>query len=281
MSTVVEVRTWLTSVGWMATASYAKQCVTNKRGTLFTMAVPEAPKSTPTQPAECPKIGYPPPKECPKIGKLIKEPESSSKEEYKNQKRATGVCKQTKPSIRNVQLSDLQHPARLEELFIDAVSRNVIAHTAPEKLSFFGAAIRALAVQAAGKGDAIRVFMGIVHKRLWHYVSNEQEEQAHALLCKLREDAEESPEEPQNEVKQPVKRRILPRLTKTSTVKVDVSEPNFLSKAFEAVKMRVGREKRQEVGKTFLNEPLSTQARALRPDSLKGARLELAHEVIG
>lgn len=99
----------------------------------------------------------------------------------------SGVCKQTdKPSIHNVVAPDLKHLDRLETLYIDAVKRNIIPHTPLSKIDFVAAAIRARAVEADGKGNAVRIFSGIVRKKLNHVISNAQEDLARTWILKER-----------------------------------------------------------------------------------------------
>ena len=50
-------------------------------------------------------------------------------------------------------------------------------------LNFVAAAIRARSVD----GDAPKVFMGIIKKKLWHHITQAQEQKANGVLKKFRE----------------------------------------------------------------------------------------------
>lgn len=88
------------------------------------------------------------------------------------------------PSIRDVTFDDLKSFGRVEKLFFQAVKTGLIDGTEVSAINFIGAAARALNVQ----GDSPRVFMGIVRKRLWHHISQADEDRALRALRRYRED---------------------------------------------------------------------------------------------
>jgi hypothetical protein len=103
--------------------------------------------------------------------------------EQKNQKLAvaneTGFCrKASSPNLRNVRPEDIRKPSRLRELFDQATSAGWFARTEANLLNFAAAAVRANRVS----GNAVRVFLGITRKRLWHHLSISDEERARTVL---------------------------------------------------------------------------------------------------
>jgi hypothetical protein len=88
-----------------------------------------------------------------------------------------------KPSIGNIKLEDLLRFSRTEELYRQAVSVGLVKHSENQVLNWIGAAVRAKAVA----GDPVRVFAGIVRKKLWRYITQEQEDQARRALTRYRD----------------------------------------------------------------------------------------------
>jgi len=112
---------------------------------------------------------------------LPERPETPS--ELKNQKLwppadAGLLKKETKPDLRNVRPEDIRKPSRLRELFEQAALEGWLERSEAGFLKFAAAAVRANRLS----GDAVRVFMGIVRKRLWHHISASDEERARAVL---------------------------------------------------------------------------------------------------
>lgn len=112
----------------------------------------------------------------------------------KNQKtrrtEPTGVCvangkalREEKPKIYDVQSSDLGHFGRVEELYFQAVKRNLIEPTEAGAINFLAAAVRAKAVP----GDPPRVFMGIIRRKLWANITQADEDRALSALKRYRE----------------------------------------------------------------------------------------------
>jgi hypothetical protein len=86
--------------------------------------------------------------------------------------------KEPKPDLRNVRPEDIRKPTRLRELFEQATRAGWLERSEAGFLKFASAAVRANRVS----GDAVRVFMGIVRKGLWHHISLSDEERARAVL---------------------------------------------------------------------------------------------------
>jgi hypothetical protein len=77
----------------------------------------------------------------------------------------------------------LKKPARLENLYRQAVKVGWIEHSEANIRNFACAALRA--TRAGGRVGAI--FAGIVKKRLWNHITQEQETRALAVLNRFRE----------------------------------------------------------------------------------------------
>src|SRR5439155_6956412 len=105
--------------------------------------------------------------------------------EYKDQKLTksdrSGVKneEQKKPSIRNIQLEDLNRFSRTEALYWQAVEQGLVEHSENQALNWLAAAVRAKTVLS---GDPVRIFAGIVRQKLWHHVTSEQEDRARRAL---------------------------------------------------------------------------------------------------
>ena len=86
------------------------------------------------------------------------------------------------PNIRDVRAEDLKSFGRVEELFRQAVKQRLIEPTEANAINFIGAAARASRVE----GDAPRIFMGIVRKKLWNHIQQCDEDRALSALRKYR-----------------------------------------------------------------------------------------------
>ena len=111
--------------------------------------------------------------------------------EVKNQKtrraEPSGVCKQTfsgdkPPSIRDIQPEDLREFSRNEALYWQARSRELISSSEADILNWIAASIRARETKSPG-----RVFMGIIKRKLFHHITQAQEDQARRALNRRRE----------------------------------------------------------------------------------------------
>lgn len=120
-------------------------------------------------------------------------PETPS--ELKNQKLATregsGFCEKVrggKPRLSNILPDDIRKPGRLRELFEQATNAGWLERSEANLLNFAGAAVRA----NRAAGDSVRIFVGIVRKRLWHHISHEDEERGRAVLKQSAPDRKHS-----------------------------------------------------------------------------------------
>jgi hypothetical protein len=116
------------------------------------------------------------------------------KSTYSNQKinnkpgfagKLSGVGTDTlgRPTIRNILPEDLRQLPRLEALYRQAVAANWLSHSEANLRNFVSAALRA--TRAGGRVGAI--FAGIVKKKLWHHITQEQEDRALDLLRRHRD----------------------------------------------------------------------------------------------
>jgi hypothetical protein len=117
-------------------------------------------------------------------------PESNKKlpNGSKNQKltpEGAGVKKQEpgKPNIRNVRVVDLGQLPRLEELYWQAEAMGLFKHSESQVLNFLALVVRAKAVNP---GNPVRVFMALLRRNHWHFVTQGHEDQARTKLNRYR-----------------------------------------------------------------------------------------------
>lgn len=146
------------------------------------------------------QISSPPTKNSTKISPPYRNKISSY--EYRNQKtqgtEPAGVCKQTfrkekSPTIKDIQPEDLREFSRNEALYWQARNRGLISGSEADILNWISASIRARETQNPAK-----IFMGIIKKKLFHHITQAQEEQARMALNRRREkhfDAYRTPNE--------------------------------------------------------------------------------------
>lgn len=128
---------------------------------------------------------------CTQSAPPIQKPETPNGS--KNQKPATptvtGVCManreevQGRPSLRDIKLGDLQRLSRLRVLYADATAAKWLCDSEANLRNFIAAAARATRVD----GDAVRVFVGIVRRGLWHHLTGEDDDRATSALRRERE----------------------------------------------------------------------------------------------
>ena len=103
-----------------------------------------------------------------------------------------GVCKANDkkrlevPSLRRIQPDDLRRLSRLRVLYAQATAAKWISHSEANLRNFVAAAARATRVE----GDAVRIFIGIVRRGLWHHLTNDDESRAINSLRREREHGE-------------------------------------------------------------------------------------------
>src|SRR5207247_2658020 len=88
------------------------------------------------------------------------------------------------PNLRNVKTQDFFHLGRCEVLYWQAVEAGIVVHSECSALNFLAAAVRARSIE---QGDPARVFMAIIRRKLWSYITSEQEDVAHAALSRIRQ----------------------------------------------------------------------------------------------
>ena len=92
--------------------------------------------------------------------------------------------KKTKnPQLTNIQFEDLRRLSSLEKLYGQAINSGWLEHSEANVRNFVSAAVRATRVS----GNAVKIFVGIVKKGLWHHITHEQEERALTVLKRYRD----------------------------------------------------------------------------------------------
>jgi hypothetical protein len=87
------------------------------------------------------------------------------------------------PTLRNIKLADLRRLSRLKTLYAQATAERWLEHSEANLRNFIAAAARATRVD----GDAVRIFVGIVRRGLWHHLSIEDENRATQALKREEE----------------------------------------------------------------------------------------------
>jgi hypothetical protein len=88
--------------------------------------------------------------------------------------------------LSNIRIEDLKDQERLRSLHRQAIARGWLRDCEADTLNFFAAAARARTVPG---GDPVRVFVGIVRRRLWHHITQAQEDEARQISRTLVEAA--------------------------------------------------------------------------------------------
>lgn len=98
--------------------------------------------------------------------------------------RAAGVSvrQEGEPDLRNVTVADLKEPRRLDGLYRQAVVVGIVSSAPADRLRWFAAAERALAL---GTANPCGFFVRLVRQGLWHHVTNGQEDAARLKLKRL------------------------------------------------------------------------------------------------
>lgn len=89
-----------------------------------------------------------------------------------------------KPLLRNIESRDLFSFGRLESLYEQAAKAKWIEPCEAAALNFVAAAVRAREV---GR-DPVRLFVGIIRKKLWPHITQAQEDRARQALVRFREE---------------------------------------------------------------------------------------------
>ena len=107
----------------------------------------------------------------------------------KNQKSEHGVCtaneeeQLARPTLRDIKHEDLKRLSRLRVLYVEATAAKWLTHSEASFRNFVAAAARATRVD----GNAVRVFVGIVRRGLWHHLTNADDERARSAFKRERE----------------------------------------------------------------------------------------------
>jgi len=83
------------------------------------------------------------------------------------------------PSMRRIKVADLKDTERLLGLFGDATAKGFVNGSPHDRLVFVAAAERAL---TKGTENPCGLFFRLVHRKLWHHITNDDEDAAHARL---------------------------------------------------------------------------------------------------
>ncbi len=173
----------LIAMGWISKDSGSFQRKLNRDGAYFEINLSwgreEKRDSSPTE------FAPPSPKNTPKFAppkERLKTPYGS-----KYQETSSGVFTNEKdPNLKNIAREDLENITRTEALYRKAVRAGWLVPSEANALNWIGAAIRAKTVKG---GDSVGIFVTIVRKKLWHYVTQEQEDRAVRALKRHREKA--------------------------------------------------------------------------------------------
>lgn len=87
------------------------------------------------------------------------------------------------PNINNIHPEELFHFPRLEILYRQAVEAKWLPHSESMVLNWLSAAVRA---RKATTGNPVRIFVGIVKKKLWKNITNKEEDIAREALQRFR-----------------------------------------------------------------------------------------------
>ena len=102
------------------------------------------------------------------------------------------VEKEKPPTIKNITPDDFKSFYRTEELYFQAVKAKWVTDSENSFLNWMSAAVRA---KTLTNGDSVRVFVGIVKKKLFTHITQSEEERARAAIKKFRYGVESASEE--------------------------------------------------------------------------------------
>lgn len=177
---VKAARKHLIAQGWLIPRP-SSQSQLNRWGPMFTVNLAWSPKpgrqkleSPPPSPVSTSQI--PPPIENKKLSTRSKNQEPAPRGPAGSWKEAG---KENKPNIRHVVSEDLRESGRLDVLFSQAVTRGYVQQSECDRLRFFGAAEHARAVATH---NPCGLFATVVRQRLWHHITQRDEDAARARL---------------------------------------------------------------------------------------------------
>jgi len=203
----------LKQLGWICPDRGSKQWKLNRTGAWFCIRLDWVPTVAPL-PVE------------------ISTPAASPKEdrktptEIKDQKLVVFERRGGEPTLRNIQLGDLQDRGRLRVLFRQAVARGWVRSCEADALNFLAAAVRA---RSTPSRDPVRVFVSLVRERRWNHITQAQEDQARRTL-------RESSKRPPSSVRAigDVLKTLLPASLREQTAQPHLTGPNPASARYFA-----------------------------------------------
>jgi hypothetical protein len=186
-------RAELIRLGWITRDTGSFQRKLNRDGAYFVI--------NPVWRRVAKRFAPPSPEKCTGSAPPIEKPETpyGSKDQKPAPPAKTGVCKANegevleRPTLRNIRLADLQRLSRLKVLYAQATAAKWHAHSEANLRNFVAAAARATHVD----GDAVRVFVGIVRRGLWHHLTIADEDRAIAALKRERQARTTEPNAPE------------------------------------------------------------------------------------
>ena len=91
------------------------------------------------------------------------------------------------PNIRNIHFIDLKRPERLEVLYRQFVLAGKLDTSEASALNFAAAAVRAGSLKELAEDRRVKIFLGIVRRRLWSNISQHDEDHARRVIVRRRE----------------------------------------------------------------------------------------------
>jgi hypothetical protein len=130
-----------------------------------------------------PRIAPPPVELASRIAPPEERPGTPS--DLKDQKLATrdgaGVCDgKGRADLRNIRPEDLRRLSSLRRLYDQAIAAGWLRRSDATFLAFAAAAVRA----NRATGDAVRIFVSIVRRKLWHHITHADEERARVVIAR-------------------------------------------------------------------------------------------------
>lgn len=176
-------RAELIRLGWITKDSGSFQRKLNRDGAYFVI--------NPFWRRTAKQSAPPMPEKCTGSAPLIEKQETpyGSKNQKPAPRTETGVYstkKETvleKPTLTHIRFADLQRMSRLRVLYEQATAEKWLTHSEANLRNFVAAAARATRVE----GDAVRVFVGIVRRGLWHHLTGADEDRAMNALKREHE----------------------------------------------------------------------------------------------
>ena len=186
--TIRRVRKWMKEIGLLVEKSI-NACVKGIHGRLFTVNLNGQTASTipSSEPSKIADLSALPPS-CPLY--INNKNQCSTQNRVSNPLLSGVFSKRDKilpkrkenlphsPSLKDIQAIDLQDMSRLEVLYRQAVEQKWLPDSEASIQNFVGAATRAM--QATG--NAVKIFVGIVKRGLWGYITLAQEDASRAAL---------------------------------------------------------------------------------------------------